>query len=228
VILPTRALAGAVVSSRRLNSNVSRVRLGAAGALPPSEPGADPCPAGWACEDIGDPLLVGDQTLTGGTWTLSGAGGDIWDVADQFRFAWQNVSTNSVVSAGVTNHTDTSPYAKAGVMMRAGRGASAADYAVLVTAGQGLFVERRYANGAPTDLIANPPGAVPAYVRIVRSGTIFSAQTSGDGVTWTPVAGSTVTMPNLSGTLLGGLALSSNNTEKIASASFTSVNISPH
>ncbi len=225
VVMPTRLLAGVVGGSR--HAGVSGVRVGAAATEPPDQPGAHPCPAGWGCGDIGDPLLVGDQTLAGGTWTLSTAGNDIWEIADQFRFVWQKVPTNSVVSAEITNQTATSPTAKAGVMMRAGTGEGAADYAVLVTPGQGVYVERRYANGAPTDLISNPGGAVPTFVRIVRSGTTFSAETSGDGVTWTPIAGSTVTVPNLSGTLLGGLAISSNNTEKLGSATFTSVTISP-
>ena len=133
--------------------------------------------------------------------------------------------TNSVVSAEITDQTATSQTAKAGVMMRAGTGEGAADYAVLVTAGQGVYVESRYAN-APRRSDRAPAGAVPTFVRIVRFGTTFSAQTSGDGVTWTPVAGSTVMMPNLSGTLLGGLALCLNDSEKLASANFTSATIS--
>jgi outer membrane protein assembly factor BamB len=227
VVMPARVLSGVIVPSGRLGSTVSQVGVGAAGPRPPSEPGAHRCPAGWSCADIGDPALVGDQTLAGGTWTLSAAGGDIWETSDQFHFVWRRVSSNGVVTARVANLTDTSPYAKAGVMIRAGTGAGAANYAVFVTPGRGLSVQLRYASGAPAELVGNPIPTVPAYVGIVRSGTTFSAETSSDGISWAPVAGSAITLPSLSGTLLGGLALTSHNTEAKASATFSAVMAAP-
>jgi hypothetical protein len=51
---------------------------------------------------------------------------------------------------------------------------------------------------------------VPIYVKVTRTGTAFSAYTSPDGVTWTLVPGSTVTL-SMTGTLLEGLAVTSHN-----------------
>jgi hypothetical protein len=140
---------------------------------------------------------------------------------------WRRVSSNGVVTAKVADLTGTNPYAKAGVMIRAGTGAGAANYAVFVTPGRGLNVQLRYASGAPAELVGNPIPAVPAYVGIVRSGTTFSAETSGDGIRWAPVTGSAITLPYLSGALLGGLALTSHNTEAKASATFSAVMAAP-
>src|SRR5260221_7428688 len=44
-----------------------------------------------------------------------------------------------------------------------------------------------------------------------RAGTTFPAYTSADGATWTPVAGSTISLPNLSGAILAGLAVTTHS-----------------
>jgi hypothetical protein len=51
----------------------------------------------------------------------------------------------------------------------------------------------------------------------------LTASTSPDGVTWTPVAGSTVTLPNLSGALLAGLAVTSHVTTSLSTVVFNAV-----
>jgi hypothetical protein len=48
-------------------------------------------------------------------------------------------------------------------------------------------------------------------LRIDRTGTGFSADTSTNGTTWTAVPGSAVSLPNLSGALLAGMAVTSHD-----------------
>ena len=43
--------------------------------VPPASP--SPCPSGWNCQDIGNPALVGNQSLSSATWTAQGAGNGI-------------------------------------------------------------------------------------------------------------------------------------------------------
>src|SRR5213078_4358841 len=62
---------------------------------PPAPP--TPCPGGWSCSDIGNPALVGDQSLSGGTWTLKGAGNDINGNADQFHYVWRSLAANGII-----------------------------------------------------------------------------------------------------------------------------------
>jgi len=62
-------------------------------------PAPAPCPSGWSCGDIGYPSISGSQSVSGNTWTVQGAGGDIWSVSDQFHYVWQSLNGDSDVSA---------------------------------------------------------------------------------------------------------------------------------
>ena len=55
--------------------------------------------------------------------------------------------------------------------------------------------------------------------------TPFTAYTSSDGTTWTPVIGSSEVLPNLEGTILAGLAVSSDNPGAVSTATFQDVGI---
>ena len=58
--------------------------------------------APWTATDIGAPALSGSATYSNGTFSLSGAGVDIWDTADQFRFVYQAISGDVELSPGST------------------------------------------------------------------------------------------------------------------------------
>ena len=159
------------------------------------------CPTGWTCSDIGGPLPVGQQTLTGGTWSLSGGGGDIWGTADAFHYVSQSLTADGSISAHVTAQANTSVWAKAGVMLRASTDPGSPDYTVLVTPANGIVVQWRTAQGGTTAQIKST-GTVPVYLRVARTGSSFTAYTSPDGSTWTAVPGATVTLAGLSGPIL--------------------------
>jgi hypothetical protein len=184
------------------------------------------CPAGWSCADIGNPALAGGQSVSNGVWTVQGAGSDIWGTSDQFHYDWQTVTADGAISAHVTSQTNTSSWAKAGVMFRASTNAGAAYYAIFVTPANGISVQYRTASGVSAQHITSVSGTVPAWLKIARSGTAFSAYTSSDGVTWTLVPSSSMTLGNLTGTLLSGLAVTSHNGGALSTATFDTVNFS--
>jgi outer membrane protein assembly factor BamB/regulation of enolase protein 1 (concanavalin A-like superfamily) len=188
-------------------------------------PSADPCPTGWNCQDVGNPAKVGDATLSGGTWKVTGAGGDIWGMSDQFHFVYNPVSGDTTVAAQVSSQTNTNAGAKAGVMLRGSTDPTSAYYAAYVTPSNGIEVQYRDTNGDNAVQLANPSGAAPAYLEVARSGTSFTAYTSTDGSNWTPVPGTTVSLPNLSGTIFAGLAVGSHNTGSLSTATFTGATI---
>jgi hypothetical protein len=189
----------------------------------PTPPNA--CPSGWTCADVGGATPAGTQSLNGSTWTVQGGGADIWGTSDQFRYVWQPVAADATVTARVASQGATDAWAKAGVMLRqTATDAGSMEYAMLVTPASGVLVQYRSSSGAGTALLAQNPGAAPAYVRVARSGSTFTAYTSSDGLTWTPVAGSSVSLP-VSGAMAAGIAVSSHNTGALSAAALDGVGV---
>ena len=191
------------------------------GSTAPPPPGD--CPATWACADIGTPTPGGTQSLIGNTFTIQGGGGDIWSTADQFHFVWQSLASDGTFSAHVASQSNSNDWAKAGVMLRQnGTDAGAAFYAVYVTPANGITVQYRATPGGSAAQATALTGSAPAYMRVARSGSTFTAYTSTDGVTWTLMPGSVVTLP-MSGTLLAGMAVTSHNTIQLSTVAFDKV-----
>jgi hypothetical protein len=192
------------------------------GEFPP--PGFQ-CPQGWSCGDIGAATPAGNQTLTSGSWTIQGGGPDIWGTADAFHFVWQSLPGDGSVSTAVTSLSASDPNAKAGVMIRGSTDPAAPYYAAYVTQGNGVVVQIRTGQAVAATQIATLSGTTPVYLKVTRTGTTFSAATSSDGVTWTPVSGSSISIPNLGGPVLAGLAVTSHNSALLGAATFGSVAI---
>jgi hypothetical protein len=184
-----------------------------------------PCPSGWSCADIGGPTPAGSQSLSNGTWTVQGGGVDIWGTSDQFHFVWQSLPGDGSLSARVVSQSNTDQWAKAGVMLRQSSDPNSAYYAVEMTPSNGILVQYRSSAGVSALGPTGVSGTPPAYIRVTRSGSTFSAYTSSDGVNWTLVSGSTVTM-NVSGGMLAGLAVTSHNTSFVGMVVFDSVTFS--
>ena len=148
--------------------------------------------------------------------------------ADAFHFVNQTLSADGTVAAQVTSQTNTSPWAKAGVMLREASDPGSPYYAALVTPGNGVAVQWRTAQGGSSSALA-VAGTVPTYLQVARytsgSTVYFTAYTSPDGTTWTAVPGSTQTVAGLTGTLLAGLAVTSHNALALDTTVFDDVNI---
>jgi hypothetical protein len=110
-------------------------------------------------------------------------------------------------------------------MLRATNDPGSPYYALLATPGNGIVLQYRTSQGAQTAQIAIV-GAAPVYLMVARSGNVFNAYTSADGITWSPLPGSTVTLANLSGVLLAGLAVTSHNSGTLCAVTFQSVSLS--
>jgi hypothetical protein len=195
-----------------------------AGPPAPAEP--EPCPDPWNCADIGSPDPAGSQSFdpNSGTWTIQAGGSDITGTSDEFRYVWQTLTGDGSVIADVTSQTDTSPAAKAGVMLRTSTDPGAPNYALVVSPAQGIKVQVRKTQGGTTTKLANPTGTTPAWVKITRSGNTFTAYTSADGVTWTLIPGSSITV-NLGASLLAGLAETSHSPGELCTVTMTGISV---
>ncbi len=155
---------------------------------------------------------------------MQGAGADIWGTADQFHYVWQGLPADGGVSARVVTQTTPSGNAKAGVMLRASAAANAAYYAALVTPAHGVLVQYRATTGITATQAVSLTGAAPVYLEVARFGSVYTAYTSGDGVTWTAIAKSSKTL-GMSGPILAGLAVTAHKQGVLGSATFDGVRL---
>jgi hypothetical protein len=176
----------------------------------------------WSGADIGSPALEGSDSLSNGIWTITGSGRDIGGTADQFHFVWQPLTSDGGISAQVLTQTNTNSRARAGVMLRQSTDPSAPFYAVVVTPQRGIFVLDRTIQGGGVSTVGGIAGVVPVYLQVQRTGTTYTAYTSSDGVTWTPIPGSSVTL-GPSGTWLAGMVVTSHTVSKVGTATFGAV-----
>jgi len=157
--------------------------------------------------------------------TMSGSGHDIWDEADDFRFAWKRLSGNGSIIAKVESIGNTNTWAKGGVMIRESLDAGAKFAYMVATPGQGVsFGWRKFANDVCGS--ANQAGiSTPQWVKLTRTGDAFTAQYSADGETWTDVknADGTVTSTTLTmtGSIYIGLCVTSHDSALTTTAVFS-------
>lgn len=185
-----------------------------------ARPGLAQMAPGWTHTDIGNPGVAGDASFSGGIWTVSGGGADIWNRSDAFHFAYQTAVTNySVLSSRVTSQEATDAWAKAGVMFRDSTAANSTFAMVVATPGNGVSFQWRSATGSECSHSQAAGINIPVWVRLAREGTSFRGFYSADGATWIPIGPSqTVPMRDLAP---GGLAVTAHDNAKRSTATFS-------
>ena len=181
-------------------------------------------PSPWTSLDIGSPAIAGSAAYSSGTFTVKGAGADVWDASDQFRFVYQPMTGNGQVIARVASVSNQHAWVKAGVMVRSQLTAGSAHAFALVSSAKGTAFQRRVTAGGATTHTAGPAAVAPSWVRLVRSGNTFSAYSSSNGTAWTLIGSQSITM---GATVYVGLAVTSHNAAALATASLTNVQVIP-
>ena len=179
-------------------------------------------PSPWTASDIGNPSTPGGASESGGTFTVSGAGTDIFNSSDQFQFVSQPVTGDTQIVAKVASFVAYDTLAKAGVMIRADLTASAANASMFATASSTWVSQTRLIAGASTFQAPGPASAPPGWVKVVREGDTLSTFQSPDGTSWTLVNSDTIPMPS---TVYVGLAVTGRSTTP-ATATFSNVTVS--
>ena len=192
---------------------------GSGGGTPP--PSSLPSP--WATQDIGSVGVAGSASSSNGTFTVAGAGSDIWGSADSFRYAYQTLSGDGTIVARVTGIQNTNTYAKAGVMIRESLTAGAAHVILDARPNGAIEFMQRASSGGSTSYLAGATQATPAWLKLSRSGNTVTASVSADGGAWSTVGTATISM----GTgVYVGLAVTSHNTSTLNSSTFDNVTVS--
>lgn len=181
-------------------------------------------PGSWTNGDIGAVNVAGDTTHSGGVFTVNGSGATIGGTADSFQFAHQTVTGDCTITARVATQTNTSGYARAGVMIRDGLAANDRFATSIVTPTNGAYLLYRTNTGGSSTTGSGGSAAAPYWVRVKRVGNTFSAYKSADGSTWTQIStNKTITMGS---SVQVGLAVCSYNNNVLGSATFDNVTIS--
>jgi hypothetical protein len=181
--------------------------------------------AAWSTQDIGGPTPAGAFNQSGSSFDVTGGGADVWSTSDAFRFGYQTVSGDATITAKLTSVQNVNTWTKAMLMMRDGTAANARNAAVIATptlANQYRFQARVTAGGTTTSNFTGT-GAVPVWLRLVRSANTFTGSFSADGATWTTV--SSATIANMPTALDVGLGVVSHKDGTAATAHFDFVAI---
>jgi phospholipase C len=182
----------------------------------------------WIDTDVGAVGLTGTTSYAGGAFTMKGAGADIWGTADSFRFEWQMLTGNADIITQVTGIQNTDPFAKAGVMIRKSLDPGSAHVTLDLrpTPTNDLEFMTRPDIDAQTTWISSASQVTP-WLRLVRTGSNVSAYYSPNGVSWTPMPGSPVTL-NIGSNdpYYVGLVVASHNTTALNTSTFANVRVS--
>jgi hypothetical protein len=151
-----------------------------------------PPPPPWSAEDIGAAGEAGSALFSNGTFTVRGAGGDIFGGADAFHYVFQPLSGNGQIIAQLgslqNKHEDDADvqhqqWEKAGIMIRESLDAAASNAFLAVSRSQGAVFQRRHAPAGETLNAALSNISAPCWIKLTRKGNVFSAFLSKDGKT---------------------------------------------
>ncbi len=162
-----------------------------------------------------------------GTYTMSGAGTDIWGTADEFRYAWKRLSGAGTISAQVLSVEDTDGWAKAGVMIRESLDPGSKFAALYIAPDNGCRFQARLVTGvdavSDSDVTTLANIEAPHWIKIERDAAgNFNAYNSDDGVTWTPLAWNPQNI-SMATSVYIGLALTSHSSGVTCVAEFSDV-----
>jgi glucose/arabinose dehydrogenase len=182
----------------------------------------EPLTGPWVNQDIGDVGWPGHACNPNNIYTLNASGSDIWGTVDEFHYVFQPLIGNGEIVARVLSVEDTGPWAIAGVMIRENTTPGARHAMTAMTVDHGIAFEYRI--GAEGDYstyyTAGADVTAPYWVKLVRSGHIFSAYQSSNGTNWVLVGSETITMTQ---NVYAGLSLSAYNDDELNTSKFDNV-----
>lgn len=185
-------------------------------------------PGSVASTEIGTTSPLGGSQESGGVYQLTSTGSDVSTAtSDNCRYVYFPItgSANCTLIARVVSLGGPSSM-KAGVMIRDTTANGSIRMAFHVNTGTVSQSYRTTTNGSGTNATGTPTTyAKPRWLRLNRTGNVFTASTSPDGTTFTPVGGG-VTV-GLSAQLLVGMAVSSRSDGTLTQATFDDVSLSP-
>jgi len=176
-------------------------------------------PSPWSHRDIGSVGVAGGAQYSEATgFTVSASGADVWGNADAFHFVYQPWTGDGSIVTRVASVTNANSWSKAGVMFRESLTAGSAHAFILVSAAKGVAYQRREVTGGTSVSTAGSLSAPPRWLRLDRSGNMFTAYESVDGAAWTLLGTDTIPM---AAQIYVGVAATSHDNTRTTTATLT-------
>lgn len=176
----------------------------------------------WSYADVGGPAISGAAGSSGNTFSVAGAGVDVWEAWDQSAFVYQPILGDADIVAHVAGLAAAHPWTKAGLMVRGSLSGDAPHGFAMLTGSNGISFQGRPQPSGLSQQFGVLPGAAPAWLKIERRGVVVNAYTSADGSQWMPIGSAVIA---LSGAAYIGMAVTSHDASQIAAAVFDSVTV---
>ena len=172
-------------------------------------------------QDIGATGLNGGSVCAGGICTMLGSGSGVGATADAFRFSYLPITGDCTVTARVISILNGNASSKAGVMIRESLATGSKQAMISQTIGAGaLFQCRASTSNTTTGLTVS--GTLPNWVRINRTGNVFTGFVSMDGSAWTQAGTQTISMAT---SAYAGLGVTAQDNTALCTAVFDNVSI---
>ena len=154
---------------------------------------------------------------------MTASGSDIWDVSDKFHYVWRTWTGDVTLTARVNGVSATDAWAKAGLMFRESLDANARNAFITVTPGNGISFQSRSSTGGGTTFSNIVGLAAPYWLKLQRTGNVFTPYHSADGITWTQTAAPvTLSLPT---TCYVGFAATAHNNTLLTAAQFDHISL---
>ncbi|MBZ5689021.1 MAG: IPT/TIG domain-containing protein [Acidobacteriia bacterium] len=181
-------------------------------------------PTGWSDSDIGTVGLTGSASYSNGVFTVKGAGTSVGGTADGMNFMYQSLTGDGSIIARVASVQGGTSFPQVGVMIRETLAQNSTEAFVHFVPYSGYFVYRTTTGGSAG---GNSNGfnnqSAPYWVKLVRSGNVFSSYVSSDGRFWTQIGSNTTV--SMASAVFVGLGVSSEITSVLETATFDYVSV---
>jgi len=169
------------------------------------------CP--WYDADVNSVGVAGSATDNNGVFTINGTGYDMWGSYDYFNFLQQAVTGDFTITGRLVSPSSPSGGGKAGLIARQ-EDEDDSPYVNIQQQPTGIGLQDLTSFAGGTNYLGGISGLTPPYwQRLTRTGNLFSAYVTPDGVNWTALNSATVTMPT---NLVTGIAVTAQDENALA------------
>jgi uncharacterized protein YceK len=174
---------------------------------------------GWLSLPVGSSGMWNAANYASGVFTVSATGSQIDGSADSFGFAYQRLSGDGSIVARVVSVQGGT---LAGVMIRETLDGGSTNATTTNWGARGTsYFDVRSTSGGSTTQAGSASASLPVWVKLVRSGNVFSSYSSSDGVIWSQI-GTSQTV-NMMQNVYIGLAVTGGSSSSAATATFDHV-----